>query len=65
MATAYLRQGSGNEVLLEEVACVEREGDAVLLKTLFGVQKRVTATISEIDFLNSTIVLDQSKGERQ
>jgi predicted RNA-binding protein len=65
MATAYLRQGSGNEVLLEEVACVEREGDAVLLKTLFGVQKRVTATISEIDFLNSTIILDQSKGERQ
>ncbi|MBN1835587.1 MAG: CooT family nickel-binding protein [Spirochaetales bacterium] len=65
MATAILRQPSGSTVLLEEVAFVEREDSAVVLRPLFGEQKRVSATISEIDFLNSTIVLERREGERE
>ncbi|MBN1838336.1 MAG: CooT family nickel-binding protein [Spirochaetales bacterium] len=65
MATAYLRQPSGDTVLLEEVAFVQREDGGVVLRPLFGEQKRVSAAISEIDFLNSTIVLERREGERE
>jgi predicted RNA-binding protein len=64
MATAYLKHRSGDEVLLEEVASVRLEGDGVLLTTLFGRQERVAAIISEIDFLDSRIVLEKLEGWR-
>jgi predicted RNA-binding protein len=65
MATAYLKQSSGTEVLLEEVACVQLQGNSLLLKPLLGEQRRVRATIREIDFLNSTIVLEALESERK
>jgi predicted RNA-binding protein len=65
MATAYLKQPSGDEVLLEEVAFLQLEDKSLLLKTLFGEQKRVTASISEIDFLNSTIILKKQGVESE
>jgi predicted RNA-binding protein len=63
MATAYLKQGSRKEVLLAEVAYVQPEGDSLLLKPLFGEQRCVRATIREIDFLNSTILLEKTEEE--
>jgi predicted RNA-binding protein len=61
MATAYLKQRSGKEVLLEEVAYVQREGNGLLLKALLGEQRHVKAAIREIDFLNSTILLESDE----
>lgn len=61
MATAYLRQGSGRERVLEEVAYLQLDGGTVLLKPLLGEQKRVRATIREIDFLSSTILLEPAE----
>jgi predicted RNA-binding protein len=59
MATAYLKRRSGKEVLLEDVAYVHQEGTSLLLKPLLGGQKQIKATIKEIDFLNSTLLLEQ------
>jgi predicted RNA-binding protein len=65
MATAYLKQSSGTEVLLEEVAYVQLQGNSLLLKPLLGEQKRVRATIREIDFLNSSILLEPLESKRK
>ena len=61
MATVYLKQTSGRKVLLEEVAYVQREGTGLLLKPLFGEQRHVRAAIREIDFLNSTVLLEEAE----
>jgi predicted RNA-binding protein len=61
MATAYLKRDSGTEVLLEEVAYMERQGRRLLLRPLLGEPKQVKATIREIDFLNSSILLEAPK----
>jgi predicted RNA-binding protein len=60
MATAYLKRKSGKEVLLEDVAYVQQQEEtSLLLKPLLGGQKQIRAKIKEIDFLNSTILLEQ------
>jgi predicted RNA-binding protein len=65
MATAYLKHGSATEVFLEEVADVQLRGNSVQLRPLLGEPKQVRATIREIDFLNSTIVLEALESERK
>jgi predicted RNA-binding protein len=65
MATAYLKQSSATEVFLEEVADVQLQGNSVQLRPLLGEPKQVRATIREIDFLNSTIVLEALESERK
>lgn len=65
MAKAYLKHGPRKEVLLEEVAYIQLEGESLLLKPLFGEQKSVRATIREIDFLNSTILLEKAEEARK
>ncbi len=59
MATAYMKRGPRKEILLQEVAYMQPKGDSIVLKPLFGEQKRVKATIREIDFLNSTILFEE------
>jgi len=63
MATAYMKRGSRKEVLLQEVAYIHPKGDSMVLKPLFGEQKRVKASIREIDFLNSTILFEEIEEE--
>ncbi len=65
MATAYLKRGANRELLLEEVAYVQPEGEGLLLKPLFGEQKYVKAIIGEIDFLNSTIILEKTEEQKK
>lgn len=59
MATEYMKRGPCKEVLLLEVAYIQPKGDSMVLKPLFGEQKRVKANIREIDFLNSTILFEE------
>jgi predicted RNA-binding protein len=59
MATAYMKRGPRKEVLLQEVAYIQLTEDSMVLKPLFGEQKRVKASIREIDFLNSTILFEE------
>jgi len=65
MATAYMKRGSGKEVILQEVAFLQPKGDSMILKPLFGEQKRIKAIIKEIDFLNSTILFEKMEEAAQ
>jgi|TARA_B100001971_G_C18238304_1_gene568942 predicted RNA-binding protein len=52
-----------SELLIEEIACVKVEGEKLLLKTLFGEQKEIEASIVEIDFLSHSILLGNLKNK--
>jgi|TARA_B100000315_G_scaffold255673_1_gene299657 predicted RNA-binding protein len=52
-----------SELLIEEIAFVKVEGEKLLLKTLFGEQKEIEASIVEIDFLSHSILLGNLKNK--
>ena len=58
LSKAYVERQGKRELLMEEVASVGIKGDRLLLRTLFGEQKEITASIREIDFLNRSIILE-------
>ncbi len=57
---AYVRKGEREELVLEAVSNVRTEGDEVILRNLFGEEKRVRATVREISLSKSQIILDQT-----
>lgn len=60
LAKAYFRIDSKEELLAEEITSLKSEDGRLLLTTLFGEQKEVKATITEIDFKASSILLEKS-----
>ena len=63
LSRAYVDRNGKRELLMEEVASVNIEGEKLLLKTLFGGQKEIEANIRQIDFLANSIVLERSRGD--
>ena len=61
LSKAYVDRNGRRELLIEEVASVKFEGARVLLRTLFGEEKEVGASIKEIDFLTHSIFLENLK----
>ena len=61
LSKAYFKRKGDTELLLEEIASVEVEDDRLLLKTLFGEQKEVLASIKHIDFMTHNIFLENIK----
>ncbi len=59
LAKAYFKDREA-EPVLEDIAVAETRDGKLLLRTLFGEQKEIEATIREIDFRKSTIVLESS-----
>ena len=59
LAKAYFKDREA-ELVLEDIAVAETRDGKLLLSTLFGEQKEIEATIREIDFRKSTIVLESS-----
>jgi len=59
---AYLRKGDTEteELILEAVSNVRTEGDAVIMRNLFGEEKRVRAALREVSLTKNRIVLEQS-----
>jgi predicted RNA-binding protein len=62
LAKAYLGGTSEKELLAEEVTSVKVEDGRLVVTTLFGEKKEVTARISEIDFRASRILLEEKTG---
>ena len=62
LAKAYMDINGERGLLLEEVTSLEVKDDRLLLKTLFGEQKEIEASIKEIDFLTHNIILASSRG---
>jgi len=61
MCLASVQKGKGTEKenLLEEVALIRFEGEKLLVRTLFGEERAIKAKIKEIDFMNSTVLIEE------
>ena len=59
LSKAYIEADGERELFAEEVAFLEFDKDKLLLKTLFGEEKEVAATIKQIDFMTHAIILEK------
>jgi predicted RNA-binding protein len=55
---AYVRTGDKEELILEAVNNVMTEGEEVIVRNLFGEEKRVRATLREVSLGKSRVVLE-------
>lgn len=58
-SSIYAIDSGEQELLLEEVARVEIEGDEIILEPLFGERVSLTARIKEIDLMKHRILLER------
>lgn len=63
LSKAYVDMDGKRQLLMEEIASVDIQHDKLLLTSLFGEQKEVTASIKLIDFVTSSILLENPKEE--
>ena len=59
LSKAYFDRGENKELVMEEIASVSVEDGRLLLKSLFGEQKEVEASIKEISFVANSILLGE------
>ncbi len=59
LSKAYVGEEEESDVLLEDVASVEREGDELVFSTILGEEKRLKATIKRVDFSNNEIYVKE------
>ena len=57
LAKAYIGSNGERELLMEEIASLKAEDGKLLVTTLFGEQREIEASIKEIDFMGSSIIL--------
>lgn len=57
---AYVKKQGGEDLVLEAVNSVRREGDEIVLRNLFGEEKRVTGTVSEVSLVRNRVVIEPS-----
>jgi predicted RNA-binding protein len=60
LSKAYVARNGEPELVLAEVASLRVENERLLLSTLLGEQKEITARIKEIDFLTHLITLEKA-----
>jgi predicted RNA-binding protein len=58
LGKAYLEKNGERELILESVALVEIKGKKLRLSSLFGEEKEIEASLREIDFQTSRIILE-------
>jgi predicted RNA-binding protein len=57
LGKAYIEADNKRELVLDSIASLEIDGTKLKLSTIFGDQKEIEATIKEIDFESSRIIL--------
>ncbi len=57
---AYLRKKDGEELILESVSQAKTEGDAVVLRNLFGEEKRIPGVLKEISLTKNRLVVERT-----
>lgn len=57
---AYLRKNDHEELLLEAVNQVRTDGAELVLRNLFGEEKRVRGTVREVSLVKNRLVVEQS-----
>ncbi len=56
---AYMKKNGGEELVLEAVNHVRTEGDAVVLRSLFGEEKTVQGILKEVSLTKNRIVIER------
>jgi predicted RNA-binding protein len=54
---AYVKQNNREDLILESVNLVRAEGGEVILKNLFGEEKRVRGSVQEVSLVKSRVVI--------
>lgn len=62
LAKAYAGSNNEKTLLMEEIASLKVEDGKLLVATLFGEQREIEADIKEIDFMDSSIILENLRG---
>jgi predicted RNA-binding protein len=57
---AYIRKNNKEELLLDSVSQVTAEGGEVVLRNLFGEEKRVPGTLKEVSLAKNRLIVEQS-----
>ena len=57
LGKAYLEADNERQLVLDSIASLEIDGTKVRLSTIFGDQKEIEASIKQIDFEGSRIIL--------
>lgn len=57
---AYLKKNDKEELLLESVNQVRTEGGEVILRNLFGEERRVTGTLREVSLVKNRLIVEQA-----
>ncbi len=60
IATVYINDSGEIEKVMQDVVSIESEGSGILLTTLLGEEKLLTATIKHVDFLKHTVTVESS-----
>lgn len=55
---AYIRKNEKEDLLLESVNHVRAEGGEVILKNLFGEEKRVRGELREISLIKNRLIVE-------
>jgi predicted RNA-binding protein len=58
LAKAYLGHDGEGELIIGDVTSIKTSGGKLLLTTLFGERKEIEASIKEIDFRGSKVILE-------
>jgi predicted RNA-binding protein len=61
LAKVYISNDDEKELLMEEIASLKMENGKLLMTSLFGEEREIEASIKEIDFMGSCIVLENLK----
>ena len=56
---AYVTKNGKEELLLDAVNQVRAEGDEVILRNLFGEEKRVRGVLREVSLAKSRLIVEQ------
>ena len=65
LGKAYLEADNKRELVLDSIALLEIDGTKVKLSTIFGDHKELEASIKEIDFEGSRIILTPAAAGRK
>ncbi len=61
LSKVYVAKNGKQELIMSEIASLKVEANKLLLTTLLGERKKISAKIREIDFLTHSIILENKE----
>ncbi len=61
-STVYVVHGEREELLMEDAARIEIDGDSIEMRSLFGEPMSLQARVMEIDLIKNRIILERRAG---